>query len=133
MTQRDNAEEPSRGTWVGQEVATRLRLAEAVASGVPPRSVAEAVEHLLLALSPQAQAELKGMKETELPSCHVRLGLYIRNSFRLWGGNDELIASCVVLGGAECRHPDSASALITRAAWNRLNERPLPHGWEQSR
>ena len=53
----------------------------------------------------------KSTDEKHLVQFHHTLGRQIRNRFRLWGGNKDLLASC---GHG---HPDEASFAIIRRAW----------------
>jgi hypothetical protein len=57
---------------------------------------------------------------------HHSLGMYIRNQFGLWRGNEPLLADCAsCLGhGIDGRyiHPDRASGVILAALWRRLRQ-----------
>jgi hypothetical protein len=46
---------------------------------------------------------------------HHGLGTWVRNTFGLWRGNDELLRS------TGCQHPDNASVVILGALWQRLS------------
>ena len=84
-----------------------------------PETVSEAVDRLLAHMSEKAREDLKNAVEDDLLSFHFGLGLYVRNNFGLWAGNDKLLESC---GGGvyPLVHPDDVSAKIIKAAWERV-------------
>ncbi len=96
-----------------------------------PKSVDEGVDRLLMILSDAEKDDLRSVKDPiEL---HFSLGMYIRNNFGLWGGNVELLRSCMDASGFEpinidgkplflSFHPDSASEVIVAAVLKRLSE-----------
>jgi len=79
-----------------------------------PKTVDEAVDRLLTELEPADQREIRSKAKDDLIVYHISLGLYIRNSFGLWGGNWALLRS------ADENHPDNASGVIIEALWKRL-------------
>lgn len=96
-----------------------------------PRSVDEAVERLLVGLSPQWKETLRGTSRDRAQRRNLTLGLAIRNAFGLWRGNRALLADCARLcGGLPSSEPeaagridaDAASAVILGVAWDRLRE-----------
>jgi hypothetical protein len=85
-----------------------------------PRTVDEAVERLLSILSEDDRRTIAQASEDDLAGYHFGLGIAIRNQFGLWGGNQELLASCAADTGSPFIHPDGASAVIIWALWRRL-------------
>jgi hypothetical protein len=79
-----------------------------------PRTIREAVDRLLAALSEENKAEICTLQKPELIRRHFGLGAYIRNHFGLWQGNQVLLDDC---GAASA---DSASTIILEAFWVRL-------------
>lgn len=93
-----------------------------------PRTVDEAVNHLMALMSPDDLAAIRAMSERELTGLHFSLGMAIRNRFGLWRANDALMASCASVSGGTgtmLLHPDDASGVIIEAQWRRLQEHQL--------
>jgi hypothetical protein len=80
-----------------------------------PKTLDEAVAHLLAVLPEADRAKVRATPEDDLIMLHHGWGTGIRNDFGLWGRNPELLRSC---GG----HPDDAAMLIIRAVWQRLQD-----------
>ena len=77
----------------------------------------EAAARLLQGLVPEAeQAKIAYMREDELVTLHLGLGMWIRNNLGLWQGNAALLEAT---GEA---HADDASAVVIRAFWLALRE-----------
>jgi hypothetical protein len=95
-----------------------------------PRTIAEAVDRLALALSQAEKDEIAAMPETDLIDLHFGLGTRIRNEFGLWRHqNPALLLDCQrvkfkdmanIPDGLLIIHPDEAAMLIIRALWGRL-------------
>ena len=92
-----------------------------------PDSVEAAVSFLLANPSDQDKGKVKSTAEDDLIKFHHGWGTGIRNDFGLWADNRPLIESCIELGGPICEDADSASGVIIKAVWNRLNDLPLHH------
>jgi hypothetical protein len=96
-----------------------------------PRSVDDAVERLLVGLSPQWKETLRGTTRERAQGMNLTLGLAIRNAFGLWRGNRALLADCArqrdglshsePVGGGRI-DADAASAVILGVTWDRLHE-----------
>jgi len=94
--------------------------------GLPlPRTVDEAIKRLISEMPLKVKVILANMKEIDLISLHSTLGVYIRDNFGLWSGNEELMKSCRSLMGEEEIHEDSASQLIISKLWEKLRESHL--------
>jgi hypothetical protein len=84
-----------------------------------PKTVSEAVDHMIAALGHEEEELIKNADEADLGEFHFGLGTGIREAFQLWHGNKELLESC----GSETIHPDEASIVIIEALWRRLQTR----------
>jgi hypothetical protein len=56
-----------------------------------PKTVDEAVERLLTDIPRTDQQEVQKKSEEQLAEYHFGLGIYIRNSYGLWRGNEALL------------------------------------------
>lgn len=81
-----------------------------------PRSIKEAVNRLVEECDRTRLDLILGGDEEDLIGEHFGLGMAIRNSFGLWGKNEELMAEC----GQD--DPDVASGVILQALWAHLRE-----------
>ena len=80
---------------------------------------------MLLSLLPdENRCLLQNMQEADLIGLHFSVGMYIRNRFGLWVGNQALIDACMDYEEARGRlmlmDADTASMTIIRATWERL-------------
>jgi hypothetical protein len=81
-----------------------------------PKTVDEAVVTLKTEwLSPtERDWILRTPRNQAVAKLHIPFGTAVRNSFKLWGGNPELIASCGV------PHPEACSSIIFDRLWQSL-------------
>jgi len=84
-----------------------------------PRTVQEAVDQMIAALGREEKESIRTVDETDLGQFHFGLGTGIREVFKLWHGNKDLLKSC----GSEDIHPDDATMVIVEALWRRLQTR----------
>jgi len=84
-----------------------------------PRSVAEAVETLMSKLTFQERSRIANMDPSRLASLSPSLGMYIKNEFRMWKGNDPLMDDCRLLSDFEEEGP---AAVIIRELWKHLQD-----------
>jgi len=89
-----------------------------------PKNVAQAVKRLKKELPLEDKGIIKDMQEDDLTGLHISLGVYIRNEFGLWSGNNELMESCRSVSGVDELHEDSASAVIISELWRQLQKMP---------
>lgn len=82
----------------------------------PPKTVNEAVAILMRELSDEEKDALRRMPQADLRFLHFPPGMYIRDQFRLWGTNKDLLASC----GHRDMNVDNASAITVEAFWRQL-------------
>jgi hypothetical protein len=81
--------------------------------------VDEAAAWLALHLNAEEVRRLARMSQDDLSSLHYELGVFIRNSFGMWGDNRDLLESC----GSPAMHPDSASAILIESVWTFFHHR----------
>lgn len=80
----------------------------------PPSTLEEAVDRLLLILTPEDCLKISQMKKDDLFHLYFGLGLEIRNAFDLHAADSELLRAC----GTD--HADDASLVVIEALWARL-------------
>lgn len=80
----------------------------------PPSTLDEAVDRLLLILTPEEQLQIAVLKQDDLINLHFSLGLEIRNAFGLHYAESKLLKVC----GTD--QADGASMVILEALWVRL-------------
>jgi len=85
-----------------------------------PRTVEEAVNRLIQEMSEEDRETLKNTPEKDLIMYHFSLGMWVRNEFGLWQGNEELLKSCATK--EPFIHPDDASSIIIEELWKKLNK-----------
>jgi hypothetical protein len=61
-----------------------------------PKTVEQAVERVIATLTAEQKERVRQTPEDQLPRYHQNMGRWIRNMFRLWGGNN---ASSTEWGG----------------------------------
>jgi hypothetical protein len=81
-----------------------------------PRTVEEAVARILVKMTDAEKDVVRKTPEDDLDLLHFGLGTMVRNECGLWDGNSDLLASC----GSPDMPPDSASDVIIRVVWERL-------------
>ncbi len=85
-----------------------------------PKTIAGAVNVLLTKLSEGDLQTIRGLERPQdMTRFHFSLGLWIRNNFGLWQGNEALLTECC---GDWFKEPDHASGVIMEALWKRLHE-----------
>ena len=87
-----------------------------------PTTVEEAVKRLIANMPLKFRANMSRMDEGELINLHFTLGAFIRNQFRLWSGNEDLLCDCRQISGITFMNPDDAAAFIIGELWNRLRK-----------
>ena len=85
-----------------------------------PKTVEEAVNRMIQEMSEEDRTRLKNTPEKDLIMYHFSLGMWVRNEFGLWQGNDELLKSCAKKD--PLIHPDDVSSIIIEELWNKLNK-----------
>jgi hypothetical protein len=87
-----------------------------------PRSVDEAVDQTIDIMSLKDKATIANMTAAELTGLQLSLGMYIRNQFRLWTGNEELMQACRFKSGKNKLQVNDASLVIIKEMWNKLRK-----------
>lgn len=91
-----------------------------------PATIEEAVNRLLSDLSIESKQQIKESNKDELINFHFGLGMTIRNQFKLWEENSDLLNDCKKISGGQFVMVDDASEIIIKALWERLQEFPPP-------
>ena len=85
-----------------------------------PKTIHEAVERLITEMALKDKVIIANMTYDELVDLNTNLGAYIRNDFRLWYGNRELMESCRFVSKNTQLNVDEASFAIIDAMWKKL-------------
>jgi len=88
---------------------------------VLPKTLDEAISMIIADMSTEDKDVIKETNRSDLVRFHHGWGTGIRNSFSLWGGNNELILS---ICSSLC-HPDDASMKIIEAVWDKLHNKQI--------
>jgi Circularly permutated YpsA SLOG family/Domain of unknown function (DUF6794) len=89
---------------------------------VLPKTIHEAVERLTSEMVLKDKVVIANMTYDELMDLNSNLGAYIRNVFRLWSGNHELMESCRFASKNKTLNVDDASFAIIDAMWEKLRK-----------
>jgi hypothetical protein len=89
---------------------------------VLPRTMHEAVDRLMSELSLKDKVIIANMTYDELVDLNSNLGAYVRNAFRLWSGNLELMESCRFAIKDKTINEDGASFAIIDNLWEKLRK-----------
>jgi len=57
-----------------------------------PRTLREAVDRLLTSLNAEERAKLRAMREEDLIGLHLSMGMWLRNSFPIWGNGEHRVS-----------------------------------------
>jgi hypothetical protein len=87
-----------------------------------PRTIHEAVERLINEMELKDKVIIANMTHGELIDLNSNLGAYIRNAFRLWSGNHDLMESCRFVSKNQTMNADEASFAIIDAMWEKLRK-----------
>lgn len=89
---------------------------------VLPKTIHEAVERLIAEMALKDKVVIANMTYDELADLNSNFGAYIRNAFRLWSGNHELMESCRFVSKNKKLNVDEASFAIIDALWEKLRK-----------
>ena len=89
---------------------------------VLPKTIHEAVDRLISELPLKDKVVIANMTYDELIDLNSNLGAYIRNAFRLWSANLELIESCRFAVKDKTINVDGASFAIIDNLWEKLRK-----------
>ena len=85
-----------------------------------PKTINEAVEHLIAELPLKDRTHITGLQEHELIELHFSLGMHIRNEYGLLSDNEDLIHECIDVAEDSLLQADTASFIIIKALWKEL-------------
>ena len=91
-----------------------------------PKTIKNATERIIAQMSEEDKRTFRGTKREELAKFNFGLGVYIRNKFGMFDGNDALIKACALTQQGEeynifySDDPDGATGVIIEAVWNEL-------------
>ena len=92
-----------------------------------PKNLEEAIKCLMVELDDDSKIRISNCKDYCAMVCltHRSLGMWIRNNFGLWSGNDELVADLLTHYEYEefAVQGDDASGVILNKLWERLREK----------
>jgi len=89
---------------------------------VLPKTVNQAVDILMSKMALKDKVIIANMTYGELVDLNSNLGSYIKNIFRLWSGNDELMESCRFVTKNKKLNEDGACFAIIETLWKRLRK-----------
>jgi hypothetical protein len=87
-----------------------------------PKTLDEAVEQLAAVMSINDYQALMNGSEADLPSWHNDLGRWIRNNWKLWELNSDLVNHFNLL---KIWHADDMSSIILRSAHRKYHNKPI--------
>ena len=88
-----------------------------------PRTIDEAVDHLLDSLPLKDKVRITKMNELELLELQLSMGVFIKTEFGLLSGNEELQAAGRELAvGEDDYSGDNISSVIIKKLWKRLQK-----------
>ena len=91
-----------------------------------PKTIKHATERIIAQMSEDEKRTLRGTNQEELAKFNFGMGVYIRNKFGLYDGNDALMKACALSQHGEIYNifygddPDSAAGVIIEAVWKEL-------------
>ena len=91
-----------------------------------PTTITEAVNKLLSDLSIETKHQIRNSTDDGLINFHFGLGMGIRNDFGLWEKDSKLLENCKESSGNPNLDVDTASGIIIKALWDRLQKFPPP-------
>jgi hypothetical protein len=89
---------------------------------VLPKTVHQAVDILMSKMALKDKVIIANMTYGELVDLNSNLGAYIKNIFRLWSGNHELMDSCRVVTQNNKLDEDGACLAIIETLWERVRK-----------
>lgn len=87
---------------------------------VLPKTVDEAVEVLAKDMTLKDRVRIAKKNRQDLENLNLTLGKFVRDYFKLWGGNDDLITSCGEETGRGKVPVDEVSGVIIKRLWEKL-------------
>jgi len=87
-----------------------------------PETVEDAVSRLIDELPLKDKTRMAQMTQTDLNYLHPSLGIYIKNNYKIVGGNEKLMASCRHAAGDMDLDADAAALVIIKKLWENLQK-----------
>lgn len=88
-----------------------------------PRTVDEVADLLIADLPPREMATLSSMDENDFLRLYESVAQYVLDEFKIWTGNDDLLASCLSSDPTEDNATDPAMVILRRV-WQKLSDFP---------
>lgn len=89
---------------------------------IPPKTVDEAVDRLMLDLDLEDKVKIAKADFNELINIHLRLKTYLKTALGVWHGNKELLADCRSISEGAIYNEEQATFVIVKALWQRLKK-----------
>ena len=86
-----------------------------------PINLEDSFVQLLVLLDPADIETMRSGSESDMGQYHFGLGMWMRNSWGLWGGS----RLAQWFGSQGITHPDDMSGIILNSFWRHLNDRPI--------
>jgi hypothetical protein len=90
---------------------------------VLPRTVDEVADLLIADLPPKEMVTLSSMDEGDFLRLYDSVAQYVIDEFKIWTGNDDLLASCLARLSVAEEDTDPAMVILRRV-WQKLNDFP---------
>jgi hypothetical protein len=87
-----------------------------------PKTIVEAIDLILNGMSLKDRSTMANLREEELPSLQLTLGLYIKRQLDQWPQDEAFAASCVAASKEEGMDESSLSMVIIKKLWKKLKE-----------
>ncbi len=88
-----------------------------------PRTVDEVADLLIADLPPREMVTLSSMDEGDFLRLYDSVAQYVLDEFKIWTGNDDLLASCLAEPSGNDEATDPAM-IILRRVWQKLSDFP---------
>jgi Circularly permutated YpsA SLOG family/Domain of unknown function (DUF6794) len=89
---------------------------------IPPKTVEEAVDRLILDLDLEARVKIAHMSLDDLVNLHTNLHVYFKNAFGVWRENKELLADCRSISIEPIYNEHEATVVILGVLWQKLQD-----------
>jgi hypothetical protein len=87
-----------------------------------PKTVEEAVERILKDMPLKNRSTMANLREEELPSLQLTLGLYIKRLLDQWPQDEAFAASCIAASREEGMDESSLTMVMIKKLWKKLKE-----------
>ena len=87
-----------------------------------PKTIEEAVDLILNNMSLKNRSTMANLREEELPSLQLTLGLYIKRQLDKWPHDEEFSASCMAASREEGMDESSLTIVMIKKVWKKLRK-----------